>query len=163
MRVRKQTTHIVIHKAATKPSMDIDVDWIADIHVVENGWDDVGYHYFIQRDGTVDQGRDITMQGAHCPGMNHKSVAICMAGGMAEGSSRSENNFTEAQWEALVATTQSIMDAHHIGVDGVRGHSECAEGKDCPSFSMEKFRSMMVSTLAVSRTKFMGSVNNEGP
>ena len=85
MELRKKTEMIVVHCAATKPSMDIGFRTeIRKWHVEDNGWDDVGYHYIIKRDGTVEVARAEAFQGAHAPAVNSKSIAICLVGGMAE-------------------------------------------------------------------------------
>ncbi len=40
----------------------------------------VGYHYFIEKNGTVTQTRDHDEEGAHVIGMNSKSIGVCFAG-----------------------------------------------------------------------------------
>jgi len=40
----------------------------------------IGYHYYIEKDGSVHQGRADTDVGAHCKGYNDKSIGICLAG-----------------------------------------------------------------------------------
>lgn len=40
----------------------------------------VGYHYFIQKNGKVTQTRDHDEEGAHVIGMNSKSIGVCFAG-----------------------------------------------------------------------------------
>ncbi len=40
----------------------------------------VGYHYFIDKHGGVTQTRLHTEEGAHCIGMNKKSIGVCFAG-----------------------------------------------------------------------------------
>jgi hypothetical protein len=40
----------------------------------------IGYHYFIEKSGTVRQGRLDTDEGAHTKGMNTTSLGICLAG-----------------------------------------------------------------------------------
>jgi len=43
------------------------------------GWY-VGYHYYIEKDGTVTQTRRHDEEGAHVIGMNRKSIGVCFAG-----------------------------------------------------------------------------------
>ena len=45
------------------------------------GWSDIGYHYLIDRDGTVTEGRPIENSGAHAKGYNKTSVGIALWGG----------------------------------------------------------------------------------
>ena len=93
MELRKKTDYLIIHCAATKPSMDIGVNEIRKWHL-DRGWRDVGYHYMIRRNGEVELGRRNDDMGAHASGYNHNSIGVCLIGGMAEANS-AENNFTE--------------------------------------------------------------------
>ena len=108
MEPRSSTDYIVIHCAATKPSMDIGADTIRDWHVNGNGWRDIGYHLVIRRDGSIEKGRDINDSGAHAAGYNSKSIGLCLVGGMAEDNS-AENNFTAQQWTSLLAKVKELL------------------------------------------------------
>ena len=44
------------------------------------GWGGCGYHYFIEKDGRIRQGRDDKEEGAHTKGQNKTSIGICLAG-----------------------------------------------------------------------------------
>ena len=136
MEIRKSTEYIVIHCAATKASMDIGLTEIRKWHVQDNGWRDVGYHYIIRRNGEVELGRSIRDTGAHAAGYNHKSVSVCMVGGMAEDNS-AENNFTAQQWTALLDLVKQLK-SDYPDAD-VIGHNEISE-KECPSFDVQKWK-----------------------
>ena len=136
MEPRKSTDYIVIHCAATKASMDIGLTEIRKWHVQDNGWRDVGYHYIIRRNGEVELGRSIRDTGAHAAGYNHKSVSLCMVGGMAEDNS-AENNFTAQQWTALLDLVKQLK-LNYPDAD-VIGHNEISE-KECPSFDVQKWK-----------------------
>ena len=136
MEPRKSTDYIVIHCAATKASMDIGLTEIRKWHVQDNGWRDVGYHYIIRRNGEVELGRSNRDTGAHAAGYNHKSVSVCMVGGMAEDNS-AENNFTAQQWTALLDLVKQLK-SNYPDAD-VIGHNEISE-KECPSFDVQKWK-----------------------
>ncbi len=136
MEPRSSTDYIVVHCAATKASMDIGLTEIRKWHVQGNGWRDVGYHYIIRRNGEVELGRSIRDTGAHAAGYNHKSVGLCMVGGMAEDNS-AENNFTAQQWTALLDLVKQLK-ADYPEAD-VIGHNEISE-KECPSFDVQKWK-----------------------
>ena len=136
MEPRKSTDYIVIHCAATKASMDIGLTEIRKWHVQDNGWRDVGYHYIIRRNGEVELGRSNRDTGAHAAGYNHKSISLCMVGGMAEDNS-AENNFTAQQWTALLDLVKQLK-SHYPDAD-VIGHNEISE-KECPSFDVQKWK-----------------------
>jgi N-acetyl-anhydromuramyl-L-alanine amidase AmpD len=40
----------------------------------------IGYHYFIEKNGRMTQGRADTDEGAHCKGHNLDSIGVCLAG-----------------------------------------------------------------------------------
>ena len=45
----------------------------------------IGYHFLIHPDGRVDEGRPLSMVGAHAKGYNRESVGICYIGGLRYG------------------------------------------------------------------------------
>lgn len=135
--MRKTTKYIVIHCAATKPSMDIGVKEIDRWHR-QKGWKKVGYHYVIRRDGTVEKGRGLYEIGAHVrppDGINSTSVGICMVGGVKERDGKTpENNFTPAQWKSLGKLVDTLMELFPTAT--ITGHRDLAPGRGCPSFSV---------------------------
>jgi len=96
---REKTDFIAIHCSATADqnfgAADID-KWHR-----KNGWACIGYHYVIKRDGTVEQGREESVIGAHVADWNAVSLGICMVGGVsADDHTKAEHNFTKAQFES---------------------------------------------------------------
>jgi hypothetical protein len=77
---------IIIHCTATRPNWWIGkspqqkVNEIRRWHVEDRGWADIGYHYLIDRDGTVIEGRPLSKVGAHAKGHNTGSVGIALFG-----------------------------------------------------------------------------------
>ena len=138
MELRKKTEMIVVHCAATKPSMDIGYKEIRKWHVEDNGWDDVGYHYIIKRDGTVEVARAEAFQGAHAPAVNSKSIAICLVVGMAEDGD-AENNFTLEQFLSLKDLIKKIKMTNPNIVEIV-GHCDVQDNKpNCPGFNLKEW------------------------
>jgi N-acetylmuramoyl-L-alanine amidase len=134
--MRTATDYIVIHCAATPPSMDIGIDTIREWHKAR-GFRDVGYHYVIRRDGTRQKGRDLNEIGAHVTGHNHHSVGVCLVGGMSSGMLLPENNFTEAQWTTLYLTLKELHETYPKAV--IVGHRDLDASKACPSFSVSEY------------------------
>ena len=56
---------IILHCSANKEGQEFDVNDIRDWHK-QRGFTDVGYHYVIKLDGTIQEGRNIRTIGAHC-------------------------------------------------------------------------------------------------
>lgn len=109
--------------AASRPSVTAkDVDsWHR-----ERGFDEIGYHYFIQTDGTLEKGRDLEIQGAHVRRHNRGSIGICLNG-------LHKRDFTQAQFDTLIELCREIDEAYGPGTIKFRGHKEVA-AKACPVF-----------------------------
>ena len=138
MELRKKTEMIVVHCAATKPSMDIGYKEIRKWHVEDNGWDAVGYHYIIRRDGTQEVGRPEAFQGAHAPAVNSKSIGVCLVGGMAEDEGP-ENNFTLEQFLTLKDLIKKLKMTNPNIVE-IIGHGDIQDNKpNCPGFNLKEW------------------------
>lgn len=132
---RTATDYIVVHCAATKPSMDVGVREIRQWHL-QKGWLDIGYHFVIRRNGTVENGRPHDVIGAHVEGYNEKSLGICLVGGIDDKGNPSEN-FTPQQMQSL----KLLLLAHKRVYPQARivGHRELNKGKACPSFDVQSW------------------------
>jgi N-acetylmuramoyl-L-alanine amidase len=101
---KRNIKFIVLHCAATPPSMDVGRERIKKWHL-ERGFSDVGYHFIIKRNGKIDKGRDLDGDGlvleevgAHAKGFNSRSIGICWVGGVMESDKRTaEDNRTPKQ------------------------------------------------------------------
>jgi N-acetylmuramoyl-L-alanine amidase len=125
---------LVVHCSATRESQDIGVEDIRRWHK-QRGFLDVGYHYVIRRDGTRETGRPESVPGAHARGWNHRSIGICLAGGVMPNGKTPEDNFTVAQWDELKALLLELR-TRYPGADIV-GHGDLpGVNKACPSFDV---------------------------
>lgn len=139
----RNITKLVIHCSATPPEMDVGAATIRAWHVDPpprgNGWADIGYHWVIKRDGTIEKGRPEEKQGAHTSagGGNVDSIGVCMVGGVKKvnGKLITENNFTEAQWGSLNWIIQDLCQ-RYPKITSIKGHRDYDKGKDCPSFNV---------------------------
>lgn len=129
---RAATKYLVVHCAATEPTMDIGLREIRQWHR-ERGWLDIGYHYVIRRDGTVETGRPKDVIGAHVEGHNYESLGICLAGGI-DASGKPENNFTEAQFASLRILLAQLKGDYRSAQ--IVGHRDLDPKKACPSFDV---------------------------
>lgn len=74
----RRIDYIVIHYSASDYEHQ-DAEWIRKIHK-KKGWDDIGYHFFIQQSGVIEAGRPLAQIGAHVRYKNRHSIGICLAG-----------------------------------------------------------------------------------
>jgi len=79
---------IVIHCSATREGQDVKASDIDKWHK-ERGFKMIGYNYVIDLDGTIEMGRPLSMDGAHCStagvsgkSYNKHSIGICYVGGL---------------------------------------------------------------------------------
>jgi N-acetylmuramoyl-L-alanine amidase len=136
----RRITGVIVHCTATRP------DWwlgkrtsekVAEIrrwHMEDRKWRDIGYHFLIDRDGTVAKGRPIEQDGAHVQGHNRSTIGVSLFGG--HGSSETDafaDNFTAAQDKALRGLLADLRAKY--GNVPVTGHNEYA-AKACPGFKL---------------------------
>lgn len=120
---------IIVHCADTPEGRD---DRAADIrrwHEAQ-GWNDIGYHYVVDLDGTIEPGRPIEKAGAHCTGHNADSIGVCYIGGC-DKKMQPKDTRTDAQKASLLLLLKYLV-AKYPGVT-IYGHRDFAN-KSCPSF-----------------------------
>jgi N-acetylmuramoyl-L-alanine amidase len=139
MSVRKWT-HIIIHHTGAEEK---DADQVRRYHL-SLGWRDVGYHYVVERDGRVVQGRGLDLVGAHCKAssMNYKGIGIAVIGNL------QNHSILPAQEKAVVQLAGDLMGRFAIPLSNVMGHNEVpGAATACPGrhFSMDSLRSAVKS------------------
>jgi hypothetical protein len=137
-------TEIVMHTVDTPPEWRAKATpqerWaeVRRWHVEERGWRTWGYHFGIDRDGTILTGRPVTEIGAGVVNHNRGVIHITLFGGKGgKSTDRFETHYTEAQDKAARAL---IADLHkQIGKRvPVNGHNQYA-AKACPCFNAPKW------------------------
>ena len=121
---------IIIHCSATREEQQVSVDTIRDWHLAK-GWNDIGYHFYIDLDGTINKGRDIDKMGAHCKGHNRNSIGICYCGGVEADGKTPKDTRTQEQKDSLLNVLKTLKAMYPEAV--IYSHSEFA-AKACPSF-----------------------------
>jgi len=121
---------IIVHCSATREGQQITVDTIRDWHLAK-GWNDIGYHFYIDLDGTINKGRDIDKMGAHCKGHNRNSIGICYCGGVDSDGKTPKDTRTQEQKDSLLNVLKTLKAMYPEAV--IYSHNEFAN-KACPSF-----------------------------
>jgi N-acetyl-anhydromuramyl-L-alanine amidase AmpD len=150
-RSRRRIDYIAIHCTATPEGQDLTVEQIRKDHKAQ-GWADCGYHYIIYRDGTVHEGRDVDLMGAHVSGYNPYSIGIAYVGGLeplrpgvAYDRLKAKDTRTEKQKAALLSLLQDLRRLYPKAI--IQGHRDFSKDlngngtiepsewiKSCPSF-----------------------------
>lgn len=121
---------IIIHHTAGSGGESVE-----DIHAFHQrqGWAGIGYHYLIDRNGTVYRGRPDWAKGAHAYGFNSESLGVCLAG-----------NFSDTvpflgQLRSLIYLTADLCARSWIDIDAVFGHGYIPGGEHdtaCPGTNL---------------------------
>lgn len=144
---------IVIHCSATKEGKDIKAADIEKEHK-KRGFKRIGYNYVIDLDGTVEVGRPLTMDGAHCNtaglsgrSYNKHSIGICYVGGL-DANGKPKDTRTKEQRVALNDLVWNLFELYNIKeIIGHRDASPDLDGdgevepseyiKACPCFDVK--------------------------
>jgi N-acetylmuramoyl-L-alanine amidase len=129
--IMRNIDKIIIHCSATKEGVAVSTATIRNWHIKGRGWSDIGYHYVIQLDGTIDYGRPINRIGAHTKGENENSIGICYIGGLSD-KKRAKDTRTDAQKRALLKILKTLT--HIYPNASIHSHFEFAN-KSCPCFN----------------------------
>lgn len=124
---------IVIHCSATRAGQDVRAADIDKWHK-ERGFAMIGYNYVVDLDGTVEVGRPLNRDGAHCNtaglsgvSYNKHSIGICYVGGL-DASGNPADTRTDAQKQALHTLVFRLMEKYPI-VE-VIGHRDASPDKN---------------------------------
>lgn len=125
---------IIIHCSDSPWRRDDKAADIRQWHTAEppkgRGWADIGYHYVIDLDGTVERGRPISRSGAHCLGHNAHSIGICYVGGRDKDGQPADTR-TLLQRAAMLKLVTNLIAMYRCDV---HGHCDYDKGKTCPNF-----------------------------
>ena len=127
---KRKIKEIIVHCSATREGRDFTVDDIRKWHK-KRGFSDIGYHYVIYRDGSVHNGRDVDIVGAHCTNHNSYSIGVCYIGGCKYDGLTPKDTRTEAQKNALETLLRELVRKYPYAK--IHGHRDYAN-KACPSF-----------------------------
>ena len=125
---------IIVHCSATPEGKDFTVLDIKKWHL-ERGFSDIGYHYVIYRDGSINKGRDESKIGAHCTGHNSYSIGVCYVGGVAKDGKTAKDTRTDAQKKSLLSLLRNLKMKYPQA--SIHSHKDYAN-KACPSFDATK-------------------------
>ena len=123
---------IIVHCSATPEGADYSASDIRAWHR-SRGWRDIGYHYVIKLDGTIERGRPISQPGAHCYGHNAHSIGVCYIGGIKDD--HSADTRTMAQKQSLLKLITKLTQMYRCHTFG---HRDFNQAKDCPCFDAAK-------------------------
>lgn len=131
----RQIDEVILHCTATPWQREVDIEEIRRWHTQGNNWSDVGYHYLIQLDGSLQAGRDLTIAGAHTKGHNQRTVGVAYVGGLKADGEPGDTMTLEQEetFEHLFFALQMVL-CKPLALSGHREYSS----KSCPGFDPKK-------------------------
>jgi len=130
----REINKIIVHCSATREGENFEVAEIRKWHLAR-GFNDIGYHFYIDLYGEIHKGRDISKIGAHCKGHNRNSIGICYCGGVEADGKTPKDTRLECQKESLIAVLRTLKAMYPNAV--IHSHNDFAN-KACPSFNATK-------------------------
>ena len=132
----RKINKLIVHCTATPEFKDFTLEDVRGWHVKGNGWSDIGYHYLIKLDGTVELGRPVKKPGAHVAGHNKDSIGIAYVGGMDNQMEEWIDTRTDEQKDSLFNLLMDLKFEFPNAV--VYGHNDFTDKKVCPCFDAKK-------------------------
>lgn len=135
---------IIIHHSASEDGDYFNWQELRFYHI-SRGWQDIGYHFGIDRINEREEiliGRMPTMHGSHCPGWNKKSIGICLIGNFSKAS---PSVYKIEKAAELVAW---LVNVYGFKVEDVEPHRKY-KATECPGlyFDMEEFKNKVSEKL----------------
>ena len=106
------------------------IELIRTVHTRDNGWGDIGYHYIIDRDGRLWEGRPLTYQGAHVRDNNEHNLGILVLGNFDKQLPSSK------QMASLQTTLGSFKQQYRVPTRRVYTHQELVSTA-CPGRNLQ--------------------------
>ena len=140
---KRTITELIVHCSATPEGREYSLEQCRKDHKAQ-GWSDIGYHYFIDLDGNIHQGRDVDITGAHCAagGHNQHSIGICYVGGLENKPNipynklKAKDTRTDKQKASLMSLLVDLKKMYPNAK--IYGHRDFESHKECPSFDAKK-------------------------
>lgn len=116
---REDIDSIIIHCSATRAGQDLRAKDIDRMHRAR-GFNQIGYNYVIDLDGMIEEGRPLTVDGAHCntkgfsgKSYNKHSIGICYVGGL-DANGKPVDTRTPAQKASLRQLIEKLCKEYPI-------------------------------------------------
>jgi len=98
------------------------------LHREDRMWADIGYHFLVDIDGTIYEGRDLAARGVHTGGHNTGSAGVCLLGDFRFVAP------SAAQWQATVALGRWLVGA--LALTHLAGHRQFNATTLCPGAAL---------------------------
>ena len=128
---------LTLHHAACCSADDLEegktqVYWIQDFHQNGRGWNDIGYHFLVDRAGNIYQGRPETVIGAHVGGANTGNIGVCLLGCYHPPEASCFQTITPESRQSIVEIFSWVSDTYGQSPSVLLGHRDYFGTTACP-------------------------------
>ena len=143
--ITREVTEVVVHWTETPTNKNIGSEELNKIHL-ESGLKGIGYHYVIRRDGSLQRGRPVNIQGEHALVNNHdeRSIGVAFVGGInvPSGTPNLENfvsvqSLTRSQFNTFDHFCRSFYARFPGGQ--ILGHNDIDPIENDPGFNVREY------------------------
>ena len=144
-KISREVTEVVVHWTETPTNKNIGSEELNAIHLASK-LKGIGYHYVIRRDGSLQRGRPINIEGQHAPTNDHneRSIGIAFVGGInAPSGTPNLENFVSVQ--SLTRSQFNTFDHFCRGFYSrfpggqIVGHNDIDPLEDDPGFDVREY------------------------
>lgn len=127
----RTVTLLVIHCSATPQGVALSFEDCRRDHIRHRRFQDIGYHFYVTRDGEIHRGRPLEKVGAHCRGHNSHSIGICYEGGLTAQGQPADTR-TQQQKASMLTLLRELKQDFPQAL--IVGHHDLNPMKACPCF-----------------------------
>lgn len=102
------------------------------LHQDIRGWNDIGYHFVVDRAGNIYQARPEYVIGAHVGGANTGNTGVCVLGCYHPPEANCNDRITQASLDSLIVLYGWIADTYEVDPDVLLGHRDYFGTTACP-------------------------------
>lgn len=96
------------------------------------GWGDIGYHFAVDREGRVWEGRPLAWQGAHVKNHNEGNIGVVALGNF------DRQTPTPAQLQALNRIVSHLLRRYNVPLARLKTHQEWS-ATACPGINLQRY------------------------
>ncbi len=128
---------LTLHHAACCSADNLEdgktqVLWIQDFHQNGRGWNDIGYHFLVDRSGNIYQGRPESVIGAHVGGANTGNIGVCLLGCYHPPETNCFEVMSDESKDAIIRLFGWLSDAYQQNPSVLLGHRDYFGTTSCP-------------------------------
>lgn len=134
---------VVIHHSASPVTSNETMADIQNSHMDVNGWADIAYHYGIDKDGVVYEGRDIGARGASVAGYNTGTIGVVVMGNF------EQDDPLAVQMTALQVLVNGLTSTYLLS--HLAGHGEFNPESVCPGNKLILYLDQLAQNAGLAR------------